>query len=503
MSAREWNTPPRRIHPRDMDKTITAAGLCIALGAAAVAFLHGKAGPLYSAGIIIGAALIFVGIFARMLHRFYIKHHGFMVAGVLGIALCIGIYNLGVRSLWYDEVTSILHLQAVENRFLIGPPEFYYLIMDAVTLFGRSEFIVRLPSVLFGVVMAAATYLLGRMLFGKTTGLLGALFVATSPWNLAYMQTARMYTLLGLLSTASTLLLLRALQSNRNAEWTAYALTTLANLNVHFSAYGVLLGHALFAAYTRMKYPTSIKKFLISGVCMTAFTLAILPFIQQWYAAVTTRVPAATAGRYLVQTAFSLSTGFDKDSGFYAPVFLCILLAIGLREARRANKDGTVLLLLGIAAPVAMLEAFPMLRYTRYLFMLLPLCAILVARGIASWTPRTAVIITLSIFMLNAYLLSDVYVKETDDWRGAAEFIKNAGSVFATVVPSHERVCLEYYGVTSSGLPGGGKIPNGFVVLSENAGGENVTPGFTDACTKRAEYTGLYIFSCNASDIGF
>jgi len=54
------------------------------------------------------------------------------------------------------------------------------------------------------------TYRLGRALWGREAGLIGALLAALLPLHLQYAQIARPYSLLALLSLASAYFLVRA-----------------------------------------------------------------------------------------------------------------------------------------------------------------------------------------------------------------------------------------------------------------------------------------------------
>lgn len=71
------------------------------------------------------------------------------------------------------------------------PPGYIYASVPAVFLFGLTEFAVRLPSAVAGVIMILICYLLTYELFGKRTiALLAAFLLAVSPWSIQFSRAA-------------------------------------------------------------------------------------------------------------------------------------------------------------------------------------------------------------------------------------------------------------------------------------------------------------------------
>ena len=68
------------------------------------------------------------------------------------------------------------------------------------------------------------------------------------PFHVRYAQIARPYTLLALLSLASTYLLIRALQTNRLQHWLGFVLTAVLSFYTHFNALFVLAVQGLYTA---------------------------------------------------------------------------------------------------------------------------------------------------------------------------------------------------------------------------------------------------------------
>ena len=140
-----------------------------------------------------------------------------ILLAILLLASLLRFYRLDAQSFWNDEGNSARIAERTVSLILEGaaadihPPGYYLLLHAWRALAGQSEFALRSLSVAAGLVLVVFTYLLGRRLFGKTTGLLAAFLAALSPFAIYYSQEARMYALMAVLSVASTYLLVRLL----------------------------------------------------------------------------------------------------------------------------------------------------------------------------------------------------------------------------------------------------------------------------------------------------
>ncbi|KKU29387.1 MAG: hypothetical protein UX80_C0002G0023 [Candidatus Amesbacteria bacterium GW2011_GWA2_47_11b] len=68
------------------------------------------------------------------------------------------------------------------------PAGYAYLLMPFIKIFGLTEFAVRLPSALFGILAVLFVYLLTKELINWQTGQLAALLLAISPWHLHFSR---------------------------------------------------------------------------------------------------------------------------------------------------------------------------------------------------------------------------------------------------------------------------------------------------------------------------
>jgi len=132
-----------------------------------------------------------------------VKRWGFGLWVTL-LAAAVRLCGLGVQSLWLDEAFShlfaTLPLDMVWQAMIVDavhPPLYYLLMRLVVALVGGSEFALRFPSALAGVLTVALLYRAGRAWSGGRAAGWAALLLALNPFHIWYSQEARMYALLG------------------------------------------------------------------------------------------------------------------------------------------------------------------------------------------------------------------------------------------------------------------------------------------------------------------
>jgi uncharacterized membrane protein len=148
-------------------------------------------------------------------------------------AFALRLYRLGVKSLWYDETVSMFiarqDLDALTRHTAgdIHPPLYYYLLHFWGRFAGWSEFSGAFLSLFFGILLIALVYRVAKEWFGHSdpgletgegVGLIAALLVAASPYNLWYSQEVRMYTLGAVLGLASVYFFVRLLAITDNSS---------------------------------------------------------------------------------------------------------------------------------------------------------------------------------------------------------------------------------------------------------------------------------------------
>jgi 4-amino-4-deoxy-L-arabinose transferase-like glycosyltransferase len=129
--------------------------------------------------------------------------------GVTLLGLAVRLYGLTNYGLWFDEAYHIQLVQlpsitAMLGAVLSNPPSdplYVLLLRPWVALFGPGDGSVRTMSVLLSTATLPATYWLGRVVAGRTVGLIGALLLAVSPYAVELGQEAALYVLASLTTT--------------------------------------------------------------------------------------------------------------------------------------------------------------------------------------------------------------------------------------------------------------------------------------------------------------
>jgi len=385
----------------------------------------------------------------RHASRFLLPAACCLLLAILLLASFLRFYRLDAQSFWNDEGNSARIAERPLDLILEGaagdihPPGYYLLLHGWRALFGQNEFALRSLSVVAGVALVAFTYLLGRRLFGESTGLTAAFLGAISPFAIYYSQEARMYALLAALSAASTYLLLRLLSSlqspfsnlhspisilhpppsilhppfsilpSPSPTLAAYILTSAAGLYTQYAFPFVLLVHNVtFALWWLAVARRSARRWrwlLLWAGAQAAVVVLYLPWLRTALQSVTGWSSAGRTyelGPALLDVFHVLSVGttLPIEQATVALVGTGLLLLVGLwpalpipsvvegspaRGTQRASHTGWF----GVASaaiylllPIALIFAFDLykLAWLKFLVVVLPPFHILVARGIDS-----------------------------------------------------------------------------------------------------------------------
>jgi mannosyltransferase len=167
----------------------------------------------------------------------------------------------------------------------------YYLLLHGWMVVGTSPAVLRVPSVIAMVAAAAMMVILARRLTGSGwAGLFSGLIMVTTPSISYYAQTARSYALVFACVLGETLVLLSALQAERDGAasgrvtrwWVIYgALATLSGY-LNEMALLVLPAHAITVLLTRYGRRT-VRHWAISSAiaCALAAPVVVVSVLQR------------------------------------------------------------------------------------------------------------------------------------------------------------------------------------------------------------------------------
>jgi mannosyltransferase len=175
------------------------------------------------------------------------------VVVVLLLAFLVRVFHLDFQSLWGDEGISLLRFSLpIDEMMRTLPREHvpgYWLLLHAwLSVAGTTDFALRYLSLIPSVLAIGIAYRLAADLGSRRAGLVAALLLATSAFQVWYAQEARMYAWLIAVGTGSTLFLWRLLNARRwSLLFVGYVLLLSAAINLHFFGFLIPLGHTVFA----------------------------------------------------------------------------------------------------------------------------------------------------------------------------------------------------------------------------------------------------------------
>jgi uncharacterized membrane protein len=294
-----------------------------------------------------------------------------IVIVVVGIALRL--INLADRPLWYDEAFAMLYARLPVETLLALPdlqhPPFYYLTLKQWTMvFGESAAGARALSLVYGVATIILAYLLMRELFDRRVGLIAALFVALSPYQIAFSQETRMYAQMGFWCTAALWAFVRGARTNRMLTWIAFGACGSAALYSHNLALAFLASIAIFmiARVALGLARRVVRVALLTGTLVSALVMIALvgPWLTRLLAQIDQiaqayRLPPPTAVTF---TQTLIAFGFWTDNqGAPLPlaaamlagsIFIVALIALEVARARRLLDARVGLLLTVFVVPI-------------------------------------------------------------------------------------------------------------------------------------------------------
>jgi 4-amino-4-deoxy-L-arabinose transferase-like glycosyltransferase len=353
-----------------------------------------------------------------------------ILAFLILLAFGRGIWDLGGKSLWWDESLSVYRaeqplISVLSNRITLTdnigtldtvdnhPPLYFLLLWAAVRLFGQSEFALRFLSLASVVLIVPLLYATGRRLVDGWAGLAAAALGALSPMYLWYGQETRMYTLLAFLSLLSFYSFVRAfyhpgkpLTVGRHRRWmVAFVAASLAVLFTHYL--GILLvGFELLALGFIALWQTKSQRLLKGAssksmsLTIAALLAALLPLLV--YAWIILPRAAHVPGFHFVPlldlvrdllNSFSLGLSVDSDYWHVLLIDLIFLLWLLLGLAwllqlgtQRTLRGATSLLAGYLLVPVAAIYLVsyiqPAYMNSRHLIFISPAFYLLVAVGL-------------------------------------------------------------------------------------------------------------------------
>lgn len=233
------------------------------------------------------------------------KKRWFLLA-IFAIAILFRIPDLGLKSIWGDEATSIYVSMGVTTAN-DHPPGYYFLSGLAVKLFGLDEFQTRIVSAICGLLLIWGIYLWCELLhrnwpsFPRSLGLISSFWIAVSPYFIQLSQEGRPYSLLAAAAAWSSYFFLLILEKkgvfakeseplpNIILPVVGYVLTTALGMYSHHFAWFIPLSQGIFWLYLLAARPQHRKNLLVFALIFLVLLLCYLPILSDTVSKVTAR----------------------------------------------------------------------------------------------------------------------------------------------------------------------------------------------------------------------
>ena len=305
------------------------------------------------------------------------------MALLLLLAFALRVWEVGVADLTFDEVATffVAHRSVGEMvRYVMGaarehPPAYYVVMSLWMRWAGTTEFAIRYPSVLIGVLTVVWSFRVGRRL-GPRGGWWSAVLCAITPFSLWVGRTGRMYGLVLLLALMVMESWLRWLERPGWRRWLGFVVLSLIAAMTHY--YLALLWPVqalLLLVLPRATRPIR-KPWLATamgiGVVVAAF-IAVSPGIRAMVLEIAARFP----GRLWRVQAWGFVFadfyfwGYRPELAWLVWTGLSFTLAGWIVCARRNSLTGALLVAWGLV-PLLLASLIPESLETRYLTPIFP-----------------------------------------------------------------------------------------------------------------------------------
>jgi hypothetical protein len=332
------------------------------------------------------------------------RRHWLLLLAILVAGAVLRLWGLGDAGLHGDEETMAMptmHIIA-HGSPLLPSGMFYsravaqlYLMAGSVALFGESEWALRLPSVICGVLLIYLAYRLGRRFLAPAWNLAFAAAVAFLPAFIEEAQTARMYVFLMASVTGFAILVFEWERTNRVGYLLAAVALLLLGIHFHtlavFAAFLTLFPGLLHGDLRRLAYGIGAFVVILGGFFM----------IDAWIASNYWETAQVDGIRDIINGPRA-STSIPQAAGWMLALAAAIAAGLATFVVRPLTSSGVrwavgALFVLGLLAQV---------MFSGHLALLLYTAALIVAwRNGGTPVARLAVLVVVSAALAAAQVL--------------------------------------------------------------------------------------------------
>lgn len=278
--------------------------------------------------------------------KFKSKRKELILLAILLLGLFLRIYDLSTESIWFDEGGSVLYaklnifplLETVSSQDCTPP--FYYVILHFwISIFGESEFFLRLFSVIVSLSSIYFLYKVGALLYNKHVGLLSSLILSVSSFHIYYSQEARSYGLMVLLTLLSFYFLLKILKKGKLAVSFGYIITSVLLIYTHIYGIFIIIAQNIYILtiffLSRETLEINIKKWIL---LQSSIFIVYLPWV--YFGLIKQITFVQSYGWYAAPKVFQIINSFYVYSGSRNLLFFFLaLLFFSILNFKRTESD--------------------------------------------------------------------------------------------------------------------------------------------------------------------
>ncbi|MEZ4645021.1 MAG: glycosyltransferase family 39 protein [Chloroflexota bacterium] len=351
----------------------------------------------------------------------------------------------------------------------VHPPLYFTLLHLWRSFGGDSEFALRLLAAMLGTLTIPAIYLLGKTIGGKKTGLLAALLLTFSRFNIAWSQEIRMYALASLLAALGVWAAIQVWERGRWQDYAGYIACMTAGLLTLYLFFPIPV--AINVGWLWVAWPSRANwrgwwRWLAAQATILFIVGIWLSFALRGFLSTSSATPVGVWD-FLKTYWTVLTVGIPLNVDAYArvtiPVLVVFLLGLAtlLAVARhnRRHARHLALLLTGLLIPVAIVYyiAIPKVgSYAppfapRYLVIFSGYYVILLAWGLVTWgngrfltphSPFSRLRLLTPLFILAVLYASAVGLRDYHQGRMLVDDYKSLARALAVYEQPHDAVVL-------------------------------------------------------------
>ena len=391
----------------------------------------------------------------------YLYLLGIVIFGLILRLICIN----KADGLWNDEYVSyMISAKPFFNGFLDGIKSqchmpFYYLYLKFfMSVFGQSDILLRLTSVLAGVAAIPVMYFVGKEK-DNTLAYLCSGFTAISSFLIYYSQEVRLYSILFLFSALSLLYTIKIIKNPVRKNFILYILFNFLILFTHTIGFVFVFFNLIFLSLNLYeKFKDVIKKVwicaFIGGLILSPLVINVFmtESFSQWWG----HFSIARIGFLFTDYFSPVLTNLTNapDNLFYMPklaicMFIAALIAIfGIIKSLINNKFNIQLFSVALFTTIVLIIASisgKLVFITKYSIEIYPILIYLACYGIQTvnkkWLKNSIIVIycLLSVWYLIKSPQSAPKIRRAEGHKIVADLLNNSE------LKNGDIILLQYY----------------------------------------------------------